>query len=55
MDAMLYPKRAQFPLLKAYREVGRQIIVDQSLSHVQLFAIPWTVSTPVFPALHYLP
>ena len=38
------PKHAQFPLLKAYREGGRQIVVDQWLSHVRLFAIPWTVA-----------
>ena len=51
MDAILYPKHAQFPLLKAYSEVGRQIIVDQSLSHVQLFVIPWTITCQV--CLHF--
>ena len=51
MDAILYPKPAQFPLLKAYSEVGRQI-VDQSLSHVRLFAIPWTIACQA--CLHFI-
>ena len=31
------------------------VVVIQSLSHVQLFATPWTVATPGFPVLHHLP
>ena len=27
----------------------------QSLSHVQLFATPWTAAMPGFPVLHYFP
>ena len=31
------------------------IVVVRSLSHILLFATPWTCSTPGFPVLHYLP
>ena len=41
------------------QRVRYEFVVVQSLSHVPLFVMPWTVasnrSTPGFPVLHYLP
>ena len=34
---------------------AKVLVAARSLSHIQLFASPWTCSTPGFPVLHHLP
>ena len=43
------------PFLTQSGQLEREFVVVELLSHIQLFATPWTAAEPGFPALHYFP